>query len=113
MTWWRRSTCCFRRYQRSSGFSSRAPFASARRTTTLSELGRSWGTRPCSFTNLRNYHRLHLTECPHRLQCVIDLIEPVAIGKHILKGEALTVVLDVLQGLVVVLRFTRHDGQDR
>lgn len=45
---------------------------------------------------LRYHHGLYLAERPHRFHGVIDLVEPVAVGEHILKGEAVTVVLDEL-----------------
>jgi hypothetical protein len=62
---------------------------------------------------LRHYHRLHLTKRPQRFQGVINLIEPITIRKHVLEAKAVAVVLQKLQGFVVVLGVARHDAQDR
>src|SRR2546428_7658496 len=57
--------------------------------------------------------RFHLTKRPNRFKNIINLFEPIAIGEHILESEAVAVVLQKLQGLIVVLGVTRHDAQDR
>jgi hypothetical protein len=47
-------------------------------------------------TGLGMHDRLDLTKALHRLQCLIDLLQAVAIGEHVREAETLPVILEEL-----------------